>query len=163
MSDNVTAAPFDGYGRHNPCVEGRMSHRSHRIMSVLALVLFAGCSSTVDGTCACTEEFRYFTVTVLDDASQPAQNVALTRTNLRTGKVLEPGWLGLLVAGTYLVADDGQTKDFSTNGDTLRVTGTQGGASFTADFVFAADACGCHLQRVAGPDTVIIGEQPPAR
>ncbi len=140
-----------------------MSHWSHHTMPFLALVLFAGCSSAVDGTCSCTEEFRYFTVKVLDDASQPAQHVAFTRTNLRTGKTLEPGWIGLLVSGTYLVADDGQVKEFSTNGDTLRVTGTQGGAIFTADFVFAADACGCHLQRVAGPDTVIIGEPPPAR
>ena len=105
--------------------------------AVLTLTLaVTGCGDSLTHPCACTEEFRYFTVTVLDDASQPAQNVTLTRTNLRTGKVLEPGWLGLLVAGTYLVADDSQTKDFSTNGDTLRVTGTQGGAIFTADFVF---------------------------
>jgi hypothetical protein len=88
--------------------------------------------------------------------------VTLVRTNLRTGKVLEPGWLGLLVAGTYLVADDGLVDEFSSAGDTVRVVGTQGGVSFTADFVFAAPApCRCHVELLSGPGTVIIGEQPP--
>ena len=120
------------------------------------------CGDVTNSGCACTEEFRYFTVTVLDDALQPAQNIVLTRTNLRTGKVIEPGWLGMLVAGTYLVADDGLLDEFSSVGDTVRVVGTQGGASFTADFVFAAPApCRCHVELRAGPDTVIIGEQPP--
>ena len=131
-------------------------------MAAVVVLGVVACNDTA-GNCACTEEFRYFTVTVLDDASQPATNVSLTRTNLRTGKVLEPGWLGNLVPGVYLVADDGQIAQFSTGGDTLRVTGTQGGATFTADYVFAVDACRCHLQRVAGPDTVIIGESPPGQ
>ena len=132
-------------------------------MLALSLVAMAlACSDSTNSQCACTEEFRTFTLTVLDDAMQPAPNVTLVRTNLRTGKVLEPGWLGLLVAGTYLVADDGLVDEFSSAGDTVRVVGTQGGVSFTADFVFAAPApCRCHVELLAGPDTVIIGEQPP--
>jgi hypothetical protein len=134
-----------------------------RLLPSLLLVAaaLAGCDDEPTGGCACTEEFRTFTVTVLDDAMQPAQGVTLTRTNLRTGRVLEPGWLGLLVPGTYLVTDDGDRDEFSSAGDTVRVTGTQPGASFTADFVFAVpDPCRCHVVRLAGPDTVTIGEQP---
>jgi hypothetical protein len=130
------------------------------LSAILVALTVTACNDST-GACACTEEFRYFTVTVLDDAMQPATNVTLTRTNLRTGQVLEPGWLGDLVPGAYLLADDGQVSRFSTSGDTLRVTGTQGGATFSADYVFAVDACRCHLQRVAGPDTVIIGERIP--
>jgi len=118
-----------------------------------------GCSTATDGTCACTEEFRTFTVTVLDDAMQPAANVTLTRTNLRTGRVVEPGWLGLLTPGTYLVTDDSDLNEYSSEGDILRVVGTQDGASFTADFAFRVLApCRCHVELLAGPDTVIIGE-----
>lgn len=114
------------------------------------------------GPCACTEEFRSYTVTVLDDAMQPMNGVALTRTNLRTGRVLEPGWLGLLAPGVYVVTDDGLRDEFSSDGDVVRVTGSQGGASFTADFVFAVpEPCRCHVVRLAGPDTVVIGDPPP--
>lgn len=134
--------------------------------SVLALGLVTAaftCTDVPTSRCACTEEYRVFTVTVLDDALQPADNVTLVRTNLRTGKVLEPGWLGLLTAGTYLVADDGLLAEFSSAGDTLRVVGTQGGATFTADFMLAASApCRCHVELRAGPDTVILGEGPPS-
>jgi hypothetical protein len=136
-----------------------------RLVPLAALALAAASAPGCDdpsAACACTEEFRVYIVTVLDDASQPQNNVALTRTNLRTGRVLEPGWLALLAPGVYDVADDGMRDEFSSDGDTVRVTGTQGGASFTADFVFATpEPCRCHVTRIAGPDTVIIGEPPP--
>jgi hypothetical protein len=128
----------------------------------LGLVTALACTDTTVSRCVCTDEFRYFTITALDDALQPVQNVTLVRTNLRTGKVLEPGWVGLLPPGTYLVADDGMRDEFSSAGDILRVVGSQPGASFTVDFVFATPApCRCHLELRSGPDTVVIGEPPP--
>jgi len=136
-----------------------------RLVPLLAFALAVAPSSGCDEplrACACTEEFRVYTVTVLDDAMQPATGVTLTRTNLRTGRVLEPGWLGLLAPGVYEVVDDGLLDEFSSDGDIVRVTGVQVGASFTADFVFATpDPCRCHVVRIAGPDTVVIGEPPP--
>lgn len=132
------------------------------VVLALGVATALGCADSTTSRCACTEEFRSFTLTVLDDALQPAQNVTLVRTNLRTGRVLESGWLGLLAPGTVLVADDGMRDDFSSAGDTLRVVGSQGAASFTADFVFATPApCRCHLELRSGPDTVVIGEPPP--
>jgi hypothetical protein len=134
----------------------------------LLLLLVAGaghltCSPTTDGTCACTEEFRTFAVTVLDDAMQPAEDVVLTRTNLRTGRVIEPGWLGMLTPGTYLVADDSNLDEFSSRGDIVRVVGGGPAGSFSADFVFRVpEPCRCHVELVAGPDTVVIGEPLPA-
>ncbi len=137
-----------------------------RLVPLLALAVAVAPSPGCDDplrACACTEEFRVYTVTVLDDASQPQNGVALTRTNLRTGRVLEPGWLGLLAPGVYDVADDGLRDELSSGGDVVRVTGTVGGASFTADFVFATpEPCRCHVVRIAGPDTVTIGEPPPS-
>ncbi len=109
------------------------------------------------GTCACTEEFRIFMVTVVDDTGAPVADVALTRTHLRTGAVIEPTWLGMSVPGTYVVADDGQRDVFSSGGDALRVRGERGGAVFVADFVFAVpEPCRCHVERLAGPDTVVM-------
>lgn len=121
------------------------------------------CSTTTDGACACTEEFRTFAVTVLDDAMQPAEDLTLTRTNLRTGRILEPRWLGMLTPGTYLVVDDSDLDEFSSRGDVVRVVGTGPAGSFSADFVFRVlEPCRCHVELVAGPDTVVIGEPMPA-
>jgi hypothetical protein len=131
---------------------------------VLALAIpgaMPSCDDGINGPCACTEEFRIFSLAVLDDASQPVANADLTVTNLRSGQRLVSGWLGQLAPGQYVIADDAMLDQFSPDGDPVRVQGQSPAGSFTADYVFAPDACGCHLQRVAGPDTVVVGEPPP--
>jgi hypothetical protein len=109
--------------------------------------------------CACTEEFRTYPVTVVDEAGDVATDVVLNRTNLRTAQVFEPTWLGQHVPGTYLVADDGLVYEFSIDGDSVRVDGQQGVAAFTAFFEFAVTGpCRCHVEKLSGPDTVVIRE-----
>jgi hypothetical protein len=133
------------------------------LLSGAAALALAGCAvETPAGQCgACTREFRVFTVLVLDDASQPVTDADLTVTNRRTGRRLQSGWLGLLAPGYYTVADDAMLSEFSAAGDSVRVVGTSPAGSFSADFLFQPDACACHLQRVAGPDTIVVGEPPP--
>ena len=125
--------------------------------SLVAAVGVAGSLACYDpqSPCACTEEYRTYTLVVIDQAGAPVSDAIITRTHLRTGEVLEPGWLGMLQPGVYLVADDGMLDVFSGEGDTVRVTGTKGDAAFAADFVFAVpDPCRCHVERVSGPDSV---------
>jgi len=120
----------------------------------------AACEDAVSG-CACTEEWRAYSVTVLDGTGNPVPDLTVTRTNLRTGKALQPGWLGLLIPGVYLVADDGMRDAFSSEGDTLRLTGNRFGVSIVADFVFAVpQACRCHVEMLAGADTVFVADPP---
>jgi hypothetical protein len=143
------------------CVMKRLTTLA--LASVLLAAGTGGCDDTA-GNCACTEEFRAYLVTVLDDAMQPANGVTLTRVNLRSGKVLEPTWLGMPTPGAYVVADDGLIDEFSSAGDTVRVTFSQGGSSFTTDFKFVVAApCFCHVEKIFGPDTVVMGEPLPAR
>ena len=121
-----------------------------------------GCAvDTPAGQCVCTEEFRLHSVLVLDDAFQPVPDADVTVTNRRTGERLESGWLGQLASGYYVVADDGMLRSFSAGGDSVRLDGTANAGSFSADFVFRPDPCACHLLRVAGPDTIVVGEPPP--
>jgi hypothetical protein len=138
------------------------SANARPLLNGIVLLALAACADDPASQCVCTEEFRVFSVAVLDDASQPVSDAQLTVTNLRTGRDLTSGWLGQLVPGSYVIADDGMLDEFSSDGDPVRVTGQAAAGSFTTVFVFAPDACRCHLQRVAGPDTVVIGE-PPAR
>ncbi len=126
-------------------------------ISFLLLPAGLACSGDTITNCICTEEFRTFAVTVVDEAGQPVSDAMLTRLNLRSGQVLEPTWLGLLEPGVYLVADDGHVDAFSSAGDMVRVTGTNGTISFSADFEFASPApCRCHVEQLAGPDTVVM-------
>ncbi len=125
-------------------------------ISFLLLPAGLACSSDTITNCVCTEEFRTFTVTVVDEASQPVTDAILTRLNLRSGQVLEPTSLGF-EPGVYVVADDGHLDVFSSEGDVVRVTGTKGTISFSADFEFASPApCRCHVEQLAGPDTVVM-------
>jgi hypothetical protein len=110
--------------------------------------------------CACTEEFRTYTLAVVDETGAAVADALITRTHARTGEILEPGWLGMLQPGVYLIADDGMLDRFSSRGDTVRVHGTKDDRAFVADFVFAVPAqCRCHVELVSGPDSVIM---PPA-
>jgi hypothetical protein len=137
------------------------SANARLLLNGMVLLALAACGDDPASQCACTEEFRIFSVAVLDDASQPVSDAALTVTNLRTGRALTSGWLGQLVPGSYVIADDGMLEEFSDAGDRVRVEGQASAGSFTVEFTFAPDACRCHLQRVSGPDTVVIGEPPP--
>jgi hypothetical protein len=136
-----------------------------RSIAIGLIAALAGASACADGPAAqcqvCTEEFRVFTLAVLDDAAQPVPDGNLTVTNLRSGRTLVSGWLGQVAPGFYIIVDDGMLREFSSQGDAVRVEGRTQAGSFTADFVFAPDACRCHMQRIAGPDTVMIGEPPP--
>ncbi len=135
-----------------------------RLLVVAAATTIAlgsvACGDLVSG-CACTEEYRAYSVTVVDGTGNPVSDLTITRTNLRTGKVLQPGWLGLLIPGVYLVADDRMRSAFSSEGDTLRITGGKAGTSIVADFVFAVpEPCRCHVELLAGVDTILVGELP---
>lgn len=107
--------------------------------------------------CACTEEFRTYPVSVVDDTGALVADIAITRLHVRTGAVLVPGWSGILEPGVYVVADDAMRDAFSSHGDTVRVTGMKEGKTFSADFVFAVpEPCRCHVELRHGPDTVVI-------
>ena len=137
--------------------------RSVAAVLALGLATPACLDEATNGTCDCTYEFRLFTLAVIDDASQPVGDLQLTITNLRTGRVLESGWLGLLVPGSYVIADDGMLDEIPHDGDLVRVVGVKAGISFEAEFAFAVrEPCRCHVERLAGPDTIVWGEPPPA-
>lgn len=56
-------------------------------------------------------------------------------------------------AGSVTIFSDNNVRDVRVSGDSVRVTGVGGGRAFSAMYQFGSD--GCHIRKIAGPDTVV--------
>lgn len=131
-----------------------MKTQTWRVLAAMVAALPA-CSSDSIGGGACTELFAMVPVTVVEGAGEPVEDATVSAVLVRTGQVLQPTGLALLVPGTYPLVDDGSTSVIRRSGDAVRATITTGATSLTADYVFAV-ADGCHVNKVSGPDTVTL-------
>ena len=129
----------------------------------LLMPLLAAATTVAAGDChvstngqPCTEEFRVVYVMVLDTLGAAAPDVATTHTVPRNGLVLAvPQDPVLTAAGVYVVLTDAHRTALLQSGDVVRLTGTKGPMAFTADFRFDVPQ-GCHIRKMAGPDTVSL-------
>ena len=94
------------------------------------------------------------TLKVQDPNGLPLSGLAISDTILRTGLGFSVPQTMVLPAGMYVVLDDNFTSRIRTTGDSIRVAGSKGATGFTADFFFDAPG-GCHVRKLAGPDSVI--------
>lgn len=103
--------------------------------------------------CACTEEFRSFTVKLVDSDGSPLRNVSFDVTILRTGERVDVvEW----VPGVYTVFDDNFTSRILPN-EIIRVTAIKDASIATRDYIFTVDEpCRCHVQKVSGPDLIVL-------
>lgn len=124
------------------------------MVSLMAVRSFS-CSNATEN-CVCTAEFRVYGLTVVDEAGEPVNEVSLEVVNLRTDRRLVSLFLGMPTPGTFWIVDDTMRDEFRVGGDSVRVTGTSGSLSFVTGFRFSVDECGCHVHKLAGPDTVTI-------
>jgi hypothetical protein len=124
------------------------------LYGLLAIIVAAsGCSS--DSQAACTTLFATSGVVVLDSVGAPVSGIVVTDTVVRTGHslVIAQFPTGIL-DGHATVFTDAEQGDVLASGDAVVATGTLGVRSFRASFVFGSD--GCHLQKISGPDTVVV-------
>ena len=122
------------------------------------LLLVIGLASCLDSDpslpCACTLEFRFFTVTVVDDAGQPAEGVSISVRRVSDGAVLTVNSSLGQGPGVYVILTDGNIQDVTEAGTTVEVVGTLGDMGFTAEYLFDRDACQCHVNKISGPEIV---------
>ena len=111
-------------------------------------------------TFACTLQFNFFTVTVVDAAGQPAAGVSISVRRVSDGAVLTENRSFDLPPGVYVILTDGNIDDVSEAGTTVKVVGILGDMGFTAEWVFDRDACHCHVNKISGPDTVQLEPLP---
>lgn len=125
------------------------------LMLILAF-MFASCTSDNTGERICTEEFVVHTITVLQPDGQPADSVSINVRNKESGDLYDVCQNDLCNAngqqGQYVIFHDSFQGEISKEQENIVVSGTKDSLSFTEDYSFYDD--GCHVRKIAGPDTV---------
>jgi hypothetical protein len=98
-------------------------------------------------------------VRVVDQHGYPIAGVQITVTNKHTGHVYEipQRWD---TRGLYGVFSNRFSDEINPSGEEIIVSGWKDGLSFEDEFVFGTDEARRGIRRIAGPDTIVLPEQP---
>jgi len=126
-----------------------------RFCFVLALAGLSACAGSSTGAPhICTPSFTFIPLAVTNPNNTPATSVIILDTVPRTGAGFPvPQDSSLLNTGTYNIFDDTYLGRIRHSGDSVRVTGIQTPKRFSVVF-FIDSPDGCHVHKVAGPDSV---------
>jgi hypothetical protein len=122
-------------------------------ISLLAIILFSSCT-TETADCICSEEFRTITVLVLDESNKPIEGLTTTVTNEKGIIYNLPD--DYMFPGYYLVMSDKYVQDFSTIAGKILFSGISDSGSVYGQYFINTDRCKCHIQKISGPDTLIL-------
>lgn len=126
-------------------------------LSFLLIIATVSCS-TVDEDCMCTEEYRFFLVTVVDTLGIPVDSLDISIRD-KDGDELdvlqESHPFG---PGNYTVLNDSFTQMFCscTTPEKIYFSATDGSRIATGEYLFNTDKCRCHINKVSGPDTLVL-------
>lgn len=132
----------------------------------LLFVAICSCNSVNSNDRVCTLKFRTISAKVLMPGGEPADAVDISVTIGNNDQTFDPCTEVLGEScesegfdGFYLIFHDGFMDEIDEGEDaTVVVEGMRGELSFTQEFVFTND--GCHVAKVAGPDTVRLQSKP---
>lgn len=125
-------------------------------IAILIFILINGCDTQTADDCVCTAVFAGVGVKVYNQNHQPAILDSTIVKNKSTGKVytfynqIAPG------GEYYTVMDDTYVNEFETIPEVIIFTGIKDTSKVTGEFLINTDECKCHINKVAGPDTLII-------
>lgn len=122
-------------------------------------LLFQSCSDTYPAVC--TDELRIYTVAVMDMQGEPADSVRVEVSSRETGEELDICGEEDICSvhghghnGIYVIMHDGFFGEISEVEERLLVVGTREELQFSEEFVFRSGEC--HVEKLAGPDTVSL-------
>lgn len=95
------------------------------------------------------------TVLVVDEMNNPVPGLNTTVKD-DSGKIFDFLHDPFLFPGYYTVMDDNYTREFSTVPRLILFTGIKDSLSVSADFFINTDDCFCHIEKVSGPDTLVL-------
>lgn len=124
---------------------------------ILIILLIYSCSE-VDNDCICTEEFRSYLVTVVDTLGAPINSLIVTikdKDGDELDVVQDPHLFG---AGKYTILNDSFTQMFCscTTPEIIYFSASDGIRIAAGEYLFNTDECKCHINKVSGPDTLVL-------
>jgi len=127
------------------------------IILFLLVIALVSCS-TVNEDCMCTEEYRFYLVTVVDTLGVPVDSLTVTIKD-KDGDELDVAQdTHPFGAGKYTVLNDSFTQMFCscTTPEKIYFSATDGNRIANGEFMFNTDECKCHINKVSGPDTLVL-------
>lgn len=130
-------------------------------MLLLLVLICSACTKNQQksacGTQLCSDIFMSTGVHFTDNKGNPiaVQNFSAMdqRTQLNIGNT-QTGF-GTMAVGYYIIADDGDLKKLSTDGDNILISGTDPATHQTKTaMVKIQGGCSCHVAKLSGPDTL---------
>lgn len=128
-----------------------------RLILLIVIILIMGCDKFYKD-CICTQEFRMYSLTILDSEDAPIDSVKITVRDKLSNKIydLSDYNYDFLPKGEYIIFHDGFKNDLSTITQLIVVKLEVDSLIEQTDFGFNTDECKCHVQKVFGPDTIWI-------
>lgn len=129
-------------------------------LALITTALLASCTKNQQqsacGTQACTKNFVSVGVFFTDKQGKPVALEKYSVFNVSAGKQIYPGLPSAnLIMGYYIVASDNDIKDFSSEGDDIRVSAVDSTSAQTKTVNFKiSGGCNCHVAKISGPETV---------
>lgn len=125
-----------------------------RVLLFLAFPLATVASYTDCGGCLCELNSMEYAVTIVDDAGDPVVGLEHAVAIERTGQALP----ALSWENRYTLISDQEKHLIDSRGELLLFTATDGQRAVSADYVVdVPGSCRCHVNKVSGPDTLVIG------
>ncbi len=139
----------------------RKSDQKRAVAYGLLALSLGACSNSPSGGQVCTALYAYITTTAVDSAGQPVNDLAIRDSVLRTHQAFDitDQSLGISTPGTYAIFSDSYLSAVRESGDAVQVTGNSESTGpgphpqFSTQYTFGSD--GCHVKKLAGPDTVV--------
>lgn len=127
------------------------------IFFIISAIVFSSCSE-IDKNCLCTEEFRSYLVTVVDTLGIPVDSLNVIIKDKDGDELDVQQDQYFLDEGKYTVLNDSFTHIFCSCGtpQTIYFSATDGSRTANGEFLFNTDECKCHVNKVSGPDTLLL-------
>lgn len=122
---------------------------------ILMVTLYVSSCTSDSLDCVCTDDFRSITVVVVDTLKSPVNGLISTIED-ESGKMYSFPQEPPFFPGLYTIMNDSYVHDFSTVPKTILFTAENDSLAVSAQYLINTDPCMCHINKVSGPDTLVL-------